>query len=755
MTSTQQGPLVTAKNVDLSNCDREQIQYVGAVQPHGAMLVLQEPELRILQASSNTDVCFGTPTHSLLQQSLTMLMGEEQTATIAKRVVKDKLDSVPVHVLQAWLPNNTTPFNVFAHRRDGVLVLELEKADDTAIQIPVTELYSELRATISRLQATDSLQHFFDLTVEQIRYFTGFERVLSYQFLEDGAGKVNAESIAEGQGSYLGHHYPASDIPAPARRLFSMSWLRYLPDVDYQPVSLQPELNPLNEQPLDLSYSLLRSVSVMYSGYLKNMGVKSTMVMPLLKNGQLWGLISCMHHSAPRHVPYEVRMACEFLAHMVSLLLGAKIDIASYAYRLKLGTALEQIVYRMASATDFARELTQPDLNVLSNLDVQGAAVVIDGQMKTLGMTPAGAELKALVDWLATQDQEIVVSTHLSSLYPPAESVKGTASGLMAVRLSRKRPDFILWFRPEVIQEVHWAGDPHKPVEVWEEGGEERLMPRTSFALWKETVYGKSRPWQDCEIEYARDLRRAIMEIIVERAEALAHANRELERSNIELDSFAYVASHDLKEPLRGIHNFASMLLQEQRSQLEPEGVRRLEAMARLTKRMEDLIESLLHYSRVGRSEFTYQDVDLNKIVKQVLEFLGGRLRETGTEVRIPAPLPILQGDPMQISEIYSNLITNAIKYNDKPKRWVEIGFQGDIQNPVLYVRDNGIGIPEKHHDTVFQIFKRLHGREQYGGGTGAGLTIVKKIIERHGGYIRLESTPGVGTSFYFTLATS
>jgi PAS domain S-box-containing protein len=246
---------------------------------------------------------------------------------------------------------------------------------------------------------------------------------------------------------------------------------------------------------------------------------------------------------------------------------------------------------------------------------------------------------------------------------------------------------------------------------------------------------------------------------------ALEAAAISLERSNNELDAFAYIASHDLKEPLRGIHNYAMFLLEDYGGEFEEKGRSMLETLPRLTQRLETLIDSLLHFSRVGRSDLAVAETDLDKIVGEVLDTLHISLQENGIEMRIPRPLPIVLCDSVRVAEVFRNLITNAMKYNDKDAKWIEIGYmdaaesnRADEMSPgviVFYVRDNGIGIPEKHIESVFRIFKRLHGREKFGGGTGAGLTIVKKIIERHDGRIWIESTPDEGTTFYFTLQES
>ena len=239
-----------------------------------------------------------------------------------------------------------------------------------------------------------------------------------------------------------------------------------------------------------------------------------------------------------------------------------------------------------------------------------------------------------------------------------------------------------------------------------------------------------------------------------QRAESeLEERNEELHRSNQELDDFAYIASHDLKEPLRGIHNYATFLLEDYADKLDDDGRAKLETLTRLSRRMETLIDSLLQFSRLGRVDLAIDDVDLNGVLEEVLDAIAINLKENGVAIRIPSPLPVVRCDRVRIRELYYNLIVNAMKYNDKPEKWIEVGWsKGGNAPPAFWVRDNGIGIQEKHYESIFRIFKRLHGRDKFGGGTGAGLTIVKKIVERHSGRIWVESAPGEGTAIFFTL---
>ncbi len=240
--------------------------------------------------------------------------------------------------------------------------------------------------------------------------------------------------------------------------------------------------------------------------------------------------------------------------------------------------------------------------------------------------------------------------------------------------------------------------------------------------------------------------------IAQEARRAAEQAAADLERSNRELDDFAYVASHDLKAPLRGIHNYANFLQEDYAEKLDDDGKAKLQTLGKLAKRMEDIINDLLTFSRVGRTELSFADTDLNAVVADVVEANRVFLDEAGAKVDVVRPLPHLHCDQVRVRAVFHNLIVNGVKYNDNAEKRIAITWQeGD--EPVYSVADNGIGIAEKHQERVFGIFKRLHGADsKYGVGTGAGLAIVKKTIERHGGRIWLESEVGRGTTFHFTL---
>jgi light-regulated signal transduction histidine kinase (bacteriophytochrome) len=309
---------------------------------------------------------------------------------------------------------------------------------------------------------------------------------------------------------------------------------------------------------------------------------------------------------------------------------------------------------------------------------------------------------------------------------------------------------YVLGFRPEWVHEVEWAGNPQKPVEIDVTSGEARLTARGSFEVWKQEVRGTARAWGEPEREAVADLQREL--IPLQQAEKLRQLTVRLERSNAELEAFAHTVAHDLREPLRGIRNFSCFLRDAASERLQPQELAWLETITALSGRMSGQIEALLQYAQSGRQDLAVRTVDLNQLLGTVLENLSAQIAESAARIEVPRPLPTIACDPVRTAAVFENLITNGIKYNDRSDKRIEVGYL-DGTLPTFFVKDNGIGIPERHRDAVFQIFRRLHPREAYGGGTGAGLAIARKHIDHHGGRIWLESVPGQGCQFYFTLA--
>ena len=752
------------QSINLTNCDREPIHLPGLIQPYGFLLCLDEQSRLVVQASANTSALLGLAPDDLLGAGLDRLLEPEPLAEIER--LWPALDEQPrlLGVCLGRVPGRPR-YKLILHRFDGLLWVEGEPVADNAVSaVNLPNLYHGL----DRLLGATTTQEMCEVAVAQVRAITGFDRVVVYRFAPDDSGEVVAEALREDLPPWRGMHYPATDIPRQARAMYLKNWLRFIADAGYQPVPLVPPVRPGAARPPDMTYAVLRSVSPIHIEYLKNIGSAATMTISLIEKGKLWGLIAC-HHLAPRLVSYELRDLCQFLGKTMSALLGSKQQYDELAYRQHISNTQARLFELVSTQANFVDGLHKYSPTLLDVFECSGVAICFAGESFMLGHTPNPEQMAGLLDWLRQHvDGDEFYTSSYARLNPAGRALRAAASGLLAIRLSQDPGEYIIWFRPEVVQTVTWAGRNEKPQTL--KNGEIFLSPRQSFEAWKQTVEDTSLPWLPLEVEAARDIRLYISDIRLKvfnelqaKALALAALNTELLRSNDELDSFAYVASHDLKEPLRGIHNYAIFLLEDYADKLDDDGVMKLQTLVRLSQRMESLIESLLQISRVGRLDLRLRPVDLNEVLGQVTELLAPRLEQTGTTVRVLGPLPTVPGDAVRLGEVYNNLLTNAMRYNDHAEKHVEVGALAPGEAParadispeafhILFVRDNGIGIAPRHHENIFRIFKRLHGQDKYGGGAGAGLAIVKKMVEKHGGTLWVESELGQGATFYFTI---
>ena len=762
--------------VSLLNCDDEPVHTPGCIQAHGLLLALRATDLVVTQVSENCERWTALSADQILGQPLSQVVGVASAGRIRAMARTEALDNNPCYALTARLPGapiDAAAMDITIHMADGVLLVEMEPSGRAA---PVMgqdgDYFAMVSKTIGRLKSTQSLAEFCDVVAREARSITGLDRAMVYHFHADDSGEVMADARRDDLPSWLGLRYPAADIPRPAREIFKKIGVRPLPDVKGELCEMLPLLNPCTQRPLQMTHCALRGASVMYTEYLQNMGVAATLTMPILRDGALWGLIACHHYTA-KTLPYPLRSAAEFLAQIASLEIAQAELRERLQYRIDLDAVHLSVLARAASEGQLlAMNTASPSL--LDGIHADGVAIFQQARWHTAGLVPDEQQMAPLAAWLrqriaATADGQLTYANDaLSAAYAPAAAMAQRASGVLATAVSQ-RPDspLILRFRGEQVQTYNWAGNPHeKPTSVGLLGP--RLTPRRSFDLWQEQVRGRSKPWRKVEIEAAQRLRRLVMDVIVVHAEHLAVANSELARSNAELDAFAYVAGHDLKEPLRGINKYAHRLLDDSKAGRlqEPE---RVEWLLRMTVRMDTLLNSLLHFSRVGRLSLERADTELGPVLVEAMDMLGARLAESHVEVRVPRPLPVAHCDRVRVREVFANLISNAAKYNDKPQPWVEIGYierQADVASSVqpasapaatrddtiFYVRDNGIGIEACHDERIFAIFKRLHAQDAFGGGSGAGLTIARKMVQQHGGLIWFDSQPGVGSTFYFTL---
>ena len=507
---------------DLSNCERELIHLAGSVQPHGVLLVLRGPEAVVVQASANCEALLGRPAERLLGQPLAALGGDLAARVLALASLPELADPRP---LQAHTQVGSAPrdWSGVLHRvaEQDVLVLELETplggGPAGAVVVDDPALMDRIASAVQLFGQAASIGALSDGMARSVRDLTGYDRVMVYKFDPDGHGKIIAEARDPRLDSLLGHHYPATDIPQRARELYLRNRVRVLVDVHYQPVPLVPGLLPGagDEAPADLDMSMcaLRSMSPLHLQYLKNMGVTGTLVISLVREGRLWGLIAAHHYSA-RALSPGLRAACDLLAEVAATRIAA---IENYAHA-QVAILVRRLEQRLVEATstegDWRLALFRNPRTLLQPLEATGAALFHDGEWLTTGEVPSSPELRSLLQWVQTQYTEPPFAcASVGKANPALDSLTPVASGVLAVKLSQQRPDFLLWFRKEQLLTVTWAGDPTKPMVA---NNPMELSPRSSFAAWSEIVRGTALPWSPAEHALARAVGVALVDIIVQ-----------------------------------------------------------------------------------------------------------------------------------------------------------------------------------------------------------------------------------------------
>ena len=500
---------INAQPVDLTNCDREPIHLLGAIQPIGFLLALSS-DLKIQRVSANAGDFLNCDSLELIGQSIGDLFGSELIHSLRNRLSLLEGGGGVERIFGCLLQPGCKLFDIAIHVSGGLIIFEAEPSSDEH-----GDATNTVRSMIARLDRAETTDSFLNEGARLIRALTGYDRVMVYRFADDGSGEVAAEACRSGIGSFKGLHYPPSDIPAQARKLYTINLLRVIADVNAAPVPILPAENH-EAQPLDLSLSVLRSVSPIHIEYLKNMGVGASMSISIIVDDKLWGLFACHHYDA-RKLTFERRSVCELFAQMFSMRLESRERKETVEYERRARDISDQLLGAVASDETL---LNDPDWlgDILRNaIPADGVGVWINNTAAFSGNVPEPAEFRQIIEALKQlEDGRVVATDNVASLLP-IDGHRNQVAGLLAIPISRSARDYVVLFREELIRSVRWGGDPHKPVEYGPNGP--RLTPRESFAEWKELVEGRSRPFTRSEIRVAETLRATLIEVVLRMAD--------------------------------------------------------------------------------------------------------------------------------------------------------------------------------------------------------------------------------------------
>jgi len=538
--------------VDLTNCDVEPIHIPGSIQPHGALLAFDASLTTTLRHSRNAPVFLGLD-GVINGAPIDSLLGAELTHSL-----RNALGSVNDTTRPALLFNQKLPagglFDIAVHRYRGNVIVEFEAAAPTGEQ-PL----QLSRTMIDRIAQADGVDQLVQRAARLVRGVLGYDRVMVYRFERDGAGKVIAEVKRADLESFLGQYFPSSDIPQQARSLYLKNTIRIILSSTYDPVPLVPQFD-LSGEPLDLSFAHLRSVSPIHLEYLRNMGVGASMSISIIVDGELWGLIAC-HHYSERALPMGMRVAAELFGNFLSLQLGAlrrkrKLEVATEArsyldHVLKLASRRPVDEVLLENLADFGR-LVEND----------GFALYLNGRWSSYGAAPSPTEAPALAQFIGSVAEGRVWATHsLASHFAGAEAYYQIVSGVLAIPLSQVPRDYLFFFRKELVQTLDWAGNPEKSYESGPLG--DRLTPRKSFAIWKQTVHKQAQPWTEGDREIAEATRAALVEVVLRHSELL---EEERAKADVRARMLNEELNHRVKNILSVIKSLVGQPVQQGRT---------------------------------------------------------------------------------------------------------------------------------------------------------------------------------------------
>jgi chemotaxis family two-component system sensor kinase Cph1 len=489
---------------DLSNCEREEIHLAGSIQPHGALLVVSEPDYRVIQASANAAAFLNLP--DVIGRSLADLDGDLLLRILPH--LDPTAQGMPIAV-RCKIGNPATEFDGLLHRPpQGGLVIELERAG------PSVDLSHQIAIALEKIRTASSLRGLCDETASLLQDRTGYDRVMVYRFDEQGHGEVFSERRRPDLEAFLGNRYPSTDIPQMARRLYERTRVRVLVDVNVPQSPIEPRFSPLTDRDLDMSLCFLRSMSPIHLQYLRNMGVGATLVISLVVGGKLWGLVAC-HHYEPRFIHFELRAVCELLAEAIATRIAALESFAQSQSELFVQRLEQRMMEAISRDGDWRAAIFDSSQSILQPLGAGGSALIYEGQVVTSGEVPGTQDIRAIGKWLDGLPRTQVISTaSLQNDMPDFADLTKVASGIVATTISDNASEYLIWFRPERIRTVTWGGDPMKPFVIGTTP--EDLSPRRSFAQWHQVVEGTSDPWTESDLAAARSIAQAVADIVLQ-----------------------------------------------------------------------------------------------------------------------------------------------------------------------------------------------------------------------------------------------
>lgn len=723
-------------------------------QSHGVVVVLDALTLEVRHVSANASELLGGSVDQFFGQRLGAIFGEHDAALIDgglserlgelgwQRVKLRDGRTVKVHAFDAGV---------------GHVGLDIIPTP-AAVRSYGAQAVERVAQWSERILGAATSAELLELACDTVTHLTGFSGAWAVRIEREGYTVVLAAD-AEDVEDVVGDHVPASDTPPGQPYLRGRPIPFFVADIAAPPIALTPQ--PAADAQFETS--TLRRPFAEYLDRLSSLGVRATLSIPIVVDGELWGQVIA-HHPQAREVSPAVQAELRLLSIAMSSHLAELIELQDTRERLEHAMWSTRILEAVSATKDLRAGLAVDPVALLGLCGADAAILAIDEQTSGVGpeiTDDQRAHILAVARaQLGAEHREPVVASNTIPGLPHRDADAWTPGGFLAVRLGNEPTDLIVWLRPESRQAVTWVQH-HEGAAV-----EDVLF--TEMQKRVEERAGSCAAWTPAQLRAVTDFRVALASFLLGRYQHVQQLNAALARSNDEFDAFAYAAAHDLKQPIRGIRQYTEFFIEDYGEQLDDDAHDQLATVVRLADRMSRLLDDLLTYAELDGATWETRTLDLRAAVDQAVELLPPQAVQ---EADIDAQDGVtLTADPVALQQLLLNLIGNALKHSGEGRPYIRVGVTSleaasleaappatlsDAPNstPVLFVADHGVGIDERFHDHVFELFRKIPGgAPETESGSGAGLALCRRIARRHRGDIWLKSAPAEGATFFIAL---
>lgn len=720
-------------------CHEEPIHIPGYIQSFGYLIGIDAESYLITFFSENIRDIFTIENNELLfDKKITDF--PESFQSIIESDIYTSVDTFTRRENETYFDKiliNGTEYHFSVFRNGNHIFLEFE----AVLENPDKRISNKY----DNFYIIDNAHDIWDQLLSTLSKIVNYDQMMVYKFMTDGSGKVIAEKKGHNMQSYLGLHYPETDIPRQARELYMKKRKRIFSNVYSETV---PILSKKKEH-IDLTFTASRGMSPIHGQYIKNSGASSSFSVSIIIDDKLWGLITCQN-SEPKHIDLEDRVQAGIFTALASNAYSSFKTKKELEYRMDLNEKSAYLKTEFLRQNSLFDSLVQNRIEIKDLAEADGLAIISDENVVRTGATPTHAVIEKIVSWAyENTDKSIYVNRSFLKEYGEKLGLEKDSAGVIIYFIDRTKNEMLIWFRKEFDEHIQWAGNPEKKIDVLIQNGEERhfVSPRTSFEVFKENIKGNSKRWSSRNTSGVQAIRDVILETSHQQYNMIKQLNDQLKKVNEELDSFSYTISHDLGTPLTVMKLNAQMLLAN--FEKSEKGKIKLKSIIEEIDNMAEMMHDVLQLSRAKHSEIELESLPTIHTIKKISENAKMTFESPKSEIVIKG-CPEVLADKTMLHQVFLNIINNAVKYSShKDHPLVEIEGVEDGETIVYRISDNGIGIPEEEKHKMFKIFNRMDNAKKFKG-NGIGLSIVHRIMKRIGGNVDYE-TNKEGTSFLLT----